>query len=85
MDIAKLIFGGIILASIMKKDIDTATLLGVGALVTLLFAGSGFVLILASKNKKENSMELLVFEGFFALLAVIAAVWAFMDSRKMNQ
>ena len=51
LDIAKLIFGGIILASIMKKDIDTATLLGVGALVTLLFAGSGFVLILASKNK----------------------------------
>ena len=30
-------------------------------------------------------MELLVFGGFFALLAVIAAVWAFMDSRKMNQ
>lgn len=54
LDIAKLIFGGIILASIMKKDIDTATLLSVGALVTLLLAGSGFVLILASKNKKSK-------------------------------
>lgn len=30
-------------------------------------------------------MELLVFEGFFALLAVVAAIWAFWDSRKMNR
>lgn len=54
LDIAKLIFGGIILASIMKKDIDIAIMLCFGALVTLLFAGSGFILILASKDKKRK-------------------------------
>ena len=54
LDLAKLIFGGIILASIMKKDIDTGKLLAFGALITLFLAVCGFFLILMSKDKKKK-------------------------------
>lgn len=54
MDLAKLIFGGIILASIMKKDIDTGKLLVFGALITLFLAVCGFFLILMSKDNKKK-------------------------------
>ncbi|MGO5122761.1 DUF6722 family protein [Prevotella sp. Sow4_E9_plate] len=54
MDLAKLIFGGIILASIMKKDIDTGKLLVFGALITMFLAVCGFFLILMSKDKNKK-------------------------------
>ena len=56
LDLAKLIFGGIILASIMKKDIDTDTgkLLVFGALITMFLAVCGFFLILMSKDKNKK-------------------------------
>ena len=54
LDLAKLIFGGIILASIMKKDIDTGKLLVFGALITLFLAVFGFFLILMSKDKNKK-------------------------------
>ena len=54
LDLAKLIFGGIILASIMKKDIDTGKLLVFGALITIFLAVCGFFLILMSKDKKKE-------------------------------
>ena len=54
LDLAKLIFGGIILASIMKKDIDTGKLLVCGALITMFLAVCGFFLILMSKDKKKK-------------------------------
>lgn len=55
LDISKLIFGGIILASIMNTDTDTTILLWVGGVITLLFSLIGFLLILFSKknNKKK--------------------------------
>ena len=54
LDLAKLIFGGIILASIMKKDIDTEKLLVFGALITMFLAVCGFFLILMSKDKTKK-------------------------------
>lgn len=54
LDLAKLIFGGIILASIMKKDIDTGKLLVFGALITMFLAVCGFFLILMSKDKNKK-------------------------------
>ena len=85
LDLAKLIFGGIILASIMKKDIDTGKLLVFGALITMFLAVCGFFLILMSKDKKKRkiNMELLAFMGFFALLAGAFTLWAYNDYRKM--
>ena len=67
LDLAKLIFGGIILASIMKKDIDTGKLLVFGALITMFLAVCGFFLILMSKDKKrkENKYGTISIYGFF--------------------
>ena len=67
LDLAKLIFGGIILASIMKKDIDTGKLLVFGALITLFLAVCGFFLILMSKDKKrrENKYGTIGIYGIF--------------------
>lgn len=86
LDLAKLIFGGFILASIMKKDIDTGKLLVFGALITMFLAVCGFFLILMSKDKKKRkiNMELLVFMFFFALLAGAFTLWAYIDYRKMQ-
>lgn len=67
LDLAKLIFGGIILASIMKKDIDTGKLLVCGALITMFLAVCGFFLILMSKDKKrkENKYGTISIYGIF--------------------
>lgn len=67
LDLAKLIFGGIILASIMKKDIDTEKLLVFGALITMFLAVCGFFLILMSKDKKrkENKYGTISIYGIF--------------------
>jgi len=54
LDMVKLIFGGIILASIMKKDIDTTKLLVIGGLISLFLTICGFCLILMSKNKNKE-------------------------------
>lgn len=74
LDLAKLIFGGIILASIMKKDIDTGKLLVFGALITMFLAVCGFFLILMSKDKKkkENKYGTISIYGFFCF-----ACWCF--------
>lgn len=50
LDIAKLVFGGVILAGLMKQDIDFLTLFLVGFGVVIIFAVLGFILI--SKSKK---------------------------------
>lgn len=86
LDLAKLIFGGIILASIMKKDIDTGKLLVCGALITMFLAVCGFFLILMSKDKKrkENKYGTISIYGIFALLAGIFTLWAYNDYRKMQ-
>lgn len=74
LDLAKLIFCGIILASIMKKDIDTEKLLVFGALITMFLAVCGFFLILMSKDKKrkENKYGTISIYGFFCF-----ACWCF--------
>ena len=69
LDLAKLIFGGIILASIMKKDIDTGKLLVFGALITMFLAVCGFFLILMSKENKYGTISIY---GFFCF-----ACWCF--------
>ena len=52
LDIAKLIFGGVILAGLMKQDIEYLSLFLVGLGVVLIFAFWGFWLI--SKSKPKN-------------------------------
>ena len=52
LDIAKLIFGGVILAGLMKQDIEYVSLFLIGLGVVLIFAFWGFWLIAKSKKKK---------------------------------
>ena len=50
LDISKLVFGGAVLASILKiEDIDKIWILIIGTLVTLLFATAGLIFISKSK------------------------------------
>ncbi|GAB6011472.1 DUF6722 family protein [Viscerimonas tarda] len=44
IDIAKLIFGGVILASIISENVDTTVLYIVGSICAIFFVIGGFVL-----------------------------------------
>ena len=50
LDIAKLVFGGVILAGIMQQDIEFNPLFITGLGVVLLFVAFGFYLIKKSKT-----------------------------------
>lgn len=52
LDIAKLVFGGVILAGIMQQGIEFNSLFLTGLGVVLLFVAFGFYLI--KKSKKQN-------------------------------
>lgn len=43
LDIAKLVFAGVVLAGLMKEDIDYALLFPIGLLVSLIFVVVGFL------------------------------------------
>lgn len=52
LDIAKLIFGGIILAGIMEIVVDKYLLFMIGGALTIIFAMAGLLLMILSKTKK---------------------------------
>ena len=52
LDIAKLIFGGVILAGLMKQDIEYISLFLIGLGVVIIFTFLGLRLIAKSKSKK---------------------------------
>ena len=54
IDIAKLVFGGIILASIMKIEINRSLLFILGGISVLVFAASGLMFIALSKSKPKQ-------------------------------
>jgi len=54
LDVAKLIIGGVVLASIVKEDIDPFVLIGVGMLIVLVFVVLGFYLLSKSNRKNNN-------------------------------
>lgn len=49
LDVAKLVFAGVILAGIMKEDSNTILLYTIGVIVVLFFIAFGFYLIKKSK------------------------------------
>ena len=53
LDIAKLVFGGVILAGIMQQGIEFNSLFLTGLGVVLLFVVFGFYLIKRSKNSRR--------------------------------
>jgi len=53
LDVAKLVFAGVILAGIMKEDANTTLLYVVGVAVVLFFICFGFYLIKQSKRNRR--------------------------------
>ena len=53
LDISKLIFGGVVLASIMNISTHKLLIAILGTLSSAIFALAGFLLILYSKRKKQ--------------------------------
>lgn len=50
---AKMVFGGVILASIVSEDIDRMWLYIIGFTVFLIFAGGAYLFYLLDKKKGE--------------------------------
>lgn len=55
LDVAKLIIGGIVLASIVKENIDSMLLIGVGFIFVIFLTLVGLWLITRYKEEKEES------------------------------
>ena len=53
LDVAKLVFAGVILAGIMKEDADAIILYSTGVVVVVFFVVFGFYLIRKSKNGRR--------------------------------
>ncbi len=54
IDISKLVFGGVILAGIMKLDINRILLFGLGTIIVLLTVIAGLIcMLLANSNKNK--------------------------------
>ena len=51
IDVAKLVIGGVILAGLMKQDIDYWLLVGSGSFAVLMFVSFGLYLIKYANNK----------------------------------
>lgn len=54
IDIAKLVFGGVIITGLIKLDINWEPLLISGCTVTLLTASMGIAFIVSSKAKRKK-------------------------------
>ena len=53
LDVAKLVFAGVILAGIMKEDANTTLLYSIGVVVVMFFVVFGFYLIKHSKKDRR--------------------------------
>ena len=53
LDVAKLVFAGVILAGIMKEDANTTILYSIGVVVVMFFVVFGFYLIKHSKSNRR--------------------------------
>ena len=58
LDVAKLIIGGVVLASIVKENINPMVLIGIGMGMVLLFVLLGFFFVSkSSKNKNQRNFH----------------------------
>lgn len=54
IDISKLVFGGVILAGIMKLDINRILLFGLGTIIVLLTVIAGLICVLLANSNKNK-------------------------------
>lgn len=57
LDVAKLIIGGVILASIVKKDLDPILLISVGFIFVIVLTGLGLWLMTHYKDEDNNRSQ----------------------------
>jgi len=55
IDIAKLVIGGVILAGLMRQDIQPVLLFSIGSIIAVLMLGYGLNLISLSKKKQNKN------------------------------
>ena len=54
IDIAKLVIGGVILAGLMRQDIEPVLLFSIGGITAMIMIYTGLVLIARSKKSKNK-------------------------------
>jgi len=54
LDLAKLMFGGVILAGIMRQDISSVKLFTIGGVITLLLIAMGILVIGYNEKRIAN-------------------------------
>ena len=69
LDMAKLILGGVVLASVMQQDVNVWLLVSIGLGAVLAFVVFGFILI-------GINMALIVLFAILGIIAVAGIVWS---------
>lgn len=84
IDIAKMVFGGVILVGIMQyEDISPWLVFGLGGLIVVFCFLSGLILT-TIKRKEQNNMELLVFFGVVGVIAACLGIYGLIELRKQD-
>ena len=76
LDLAKLVFGGIILTGIIDLNLNKVWLFSVGAIVAAALASWGFnIYKRGMKIKWDNIMEFIIFLAIIGVIAIIGNIW----------
>ena len=83
LDLAKLVFGGIILTGIIDLDLDKVWLFSVWAIVAAALASWGFnIYKRGMKIKWDNNMEFIIFLAIIGVIAIIGNIWTLIGIRR---
>lgn len=85
LDLAKLVFGGIILTGIMDAAVDKIVLFSVGGVVTLILCAFGYSFLIRGIKKYWQIMEFIYFLIILGTLALIGTIWNFIEIRKEDK
>ena len=76
LDLAKLVFGGIILTGIIDLNLNKVWLFSVGAIVAAALASWGFnIYKRGMKIKWGKNMEFIIFLAIIGVIAIIGNIW----------
>lgn len=65
IDIAKLIFAGVVLSTLLDMDVDKQTVLSSGVLTTVIFVIAGFLFYSKKQTKNGNNIFIQWIEYFW--------------------
>ena len=83
LDLAKLVFGGIILTGIIDLNLNKVWLFSVGAIVAAALASWGFnIYKRGMKIKWGKNMEFIIFLAIIGVIAIIGNIWTLIGIRR---